>query len=411
MPELRAGARAPAPRASRDPGVPGASAHSPAGGENAALENPSAEEVAVWRDALADRPFAPAARDAALPAASGRYASDSPTAAAASPVLSDSARISILRPAAPSRGASAAKASAAPARAAEAPAATREKERAGRSLASGPAAVGDALEPDDETPVVDARRDASGAAPARPGRRGRRAFPLFRPPSRAARPSSRAPAKRRVRPLLLSRLLGRGALRPPPSGLLPPDLSRLKGRRPLLLPGGSPTPTRAYDLDRVEAQDPRRAEAACRRRARHWDHAALWHDGPARGVVADARWLWLWREDARWWAVRTFEEPPLLRHRGLWWSKQRGVWFALHDAELWSWRRFADWDAEGLIRLADGVELVYSADFSMVAVVTPGAGAVLYDAFTGAELGEWREEELPRRRPRAPAALRLPRGI
>ncbi|MEQ1920689.1 MAG: hypothetical protein ABL955_15980, partial [Elusimicrobiota bacterium] len=132
---------------------------------------------------------------------------------------------------------------------------------------------------------------------------------------------------------------------------------------------------------------------------------------PARGVIEDARWLWLWKDQSRVWAARTPEEAPLLRHQGLWWSKQRGVWFALHDGELWSWRRFADWDAEGLIRLTDGVELVYSADFSRVAVITPGAGAVLYDAVTGAEIGQWLESELPRRRPRAPSDLRLPRGI
>lgn len=217
--------------------------------------------------------------------------------------------------------------------------------------------------------------------------------------------------RRRARPLLLSTLLGRGALRPPPASIVTPDLSRLRGRRPLLLPDGSPVPVRPYELDRIEALDPRRAEAACRRRARHWDDGPLWHDGAARGVIADARWLWLWKEDARWWAVRAPEDGPLLRHQGLWWSRQRGVWFALHDGELWSWRRFSDWDAEGLIRLADGVELVYSADFTKVAVITPGAGAVLYDARTGAELGEWLEHELPRRRPRAPAGLRLPRGI
>ena len=101
----------------------------------------------------------------------------------------------------------------------------------------------------------------------------------------------------------------------------------------------------------------------------------------------------------------------MAQQRGLLWSKQRGVWFALHEGELWNWRRFADWDAEGLIRLTDGVELVYSADFKKVAVITPGSGAVLYDAATGAEIGEWLESELPRRRPIAPAGLRLPHGI
>ncbi len=214
-----------------------------------------------------------------------------------------------------------------------------------------------------------------------------------------------------MRPLLLSKLLGRGALRPPPASIIPPDLSHLKGRKPLLLPDGSSVPARAYELDLLESQDPRRAQTACRRRAPHWDAGLLWHDGSARGQAADARWLWLWKEKTRWWAVSDPQDSPLLRHNELWWSKRRGVWFALHDGELWSWRRFSNWDAEGLLRLGDGVELVYSADFTKVAVITPGAGAVLYDAATGAELGEWLESELPRRRPRAPAELRLPRGI
>ena len=177
------------------------------------------------------------------------------------------------------------------------------------------------------------------------------------------------------------------------------------------MPDGTPVPSRTYELDRIEAQDPRLAAGACRQRARHWDAGLLWHDGSAHGVIAEDRWLWLWKEKTRWWAVREPEHASLLRHQGLWWSKLRGVWFALHDGELWSWRRFSDWDSEGLIRLTDGVELVYSADFTKVAVITPGAGAVLYDAYSGAVLGEWLESELPRRRPRAPGGLRLPRGI
>ncbi|MDD5304819.1 MAG: hypothetical protein PHS14_17115, partial [Elusimicrobia bacterium] len=279
-------------------------------------------------------------------------------------------------------------------------------------LARGPAAPDGADGEDEEVGrSVDPRPEAYRSDPSAWNRRRTRSFPLFRPPRRETLPPRSAGARRRVRPLLLSKLLGRGALRPPPASIVPPDLSSLKGRKPSLLPDGSPVPARPFELDRIEGSDPRRAQAACRRRARHWDAGLVWHDGPARGVVSDARWLWLWKEGTLWWAVREPDRAPLLRHQGLWWSKQRGVWFALHDGELWSWRRFSDWDSEGLIRLADGVELVYSADFTKVAVITPGAGAALYDARTGAELGEWLESELPRRRPRAPAGLRLPRGI
>ncbi|MBI2386624.1 MAG: hypothetical protein HYV14_11490, partial [Elusimicrobia bacterium] len=288
-------------------------------------------------------------------------------------------------------------------------AAPREERRRRAPLALGPASEDDA--DDDAASAAPARSAARSARSAGPRRRAR-FFPLFKPPRRAgARPDAAAVRRRRVRPLLLSKMLGRGALRPPPSSLVPPDLSSLGARKPARLPDGSPVPARPYELDRVEAHDPRRGAAADRRRAPHWDAGRRWHDGPAQGVAADARWLWLWKEKTRWWAAPEPEKPPLLRHGALWWGKQRGVWFALHEGELWSWRRFADWDAEGLIRLADGVELVYSADLAKVAVITPGAGAVLYDARTGAELGEWTEHEMPRRRPRAPAGLRLPRGI
>ncbi len=241
-------------------------------------------------------------------------------------------------------------------------------------------------------------------------RRRSRAFPLFRPPRRAEAPPHRAAERRKVRPLLLSKALGRGAVHPPPASVEPPAFPALTARKPALLPDGSPSPVRPLELLLLEDRDPRPAGPACRKRGPHWDDGPAWHDGAARGLAEDARWQWLWKENALWWAVRE-KEDPLLLHRGLWWSKRKGVWFALHGGELWSWRRFSDWDAEGLIRLQDGVELAYSADYTKVAVITPGAGAVLYDAYTGAELGEWLEEELPRRRPRAPAGLRLQRGI
>ncbi len=275
--------------------------------------------------------------------------------------------------------------------------------------------TGPAAPPSGEGPATEARAAVDPRrAPAASTwfRRPRGGFPLFSPPRRDVAPGGRsAQLRRKARPLLLSKLLGRGALRPPPSSIAPPDLSALDARRPLLLPGGRPTPTRPYDLDRIEAQDPRRAGKADRKRGAHWDAGPVWHDGTLRGLTNGEGWLWLWKERARIWAAPVADSPPLLRHQGLWWSKQKGVWFALHDGELWSWRRFSDWEAEGLIRLGDGVELIYSADFTKVAVLTPGAGGVLYDAATGAELGEWLESELPRRRPKAPSSLRLPHGI
>jgi len=283
----------------------------------------------------------------------------------------------------------------------------------GSSLIAGPAPAeeGSFDESDNDE---DAEGSAVDSRPAgrRSGyaRRRLRGFPLFKPPRRAV-VRSRGPApKRRTRPVLLSKRLGRGALRPPPSSLAPPDLASLDARKPARLPDGSSVPDRPFELASLEEKNPRATAPACRKRGPHWD-GAIWHDAAARGEAENSRWLWLWKEGARWWARTGKEDPPFFRHQNLWWSKQRGVWFALHEGELWTWRRFAAWDAEGLIRLTDGVEIVYSADFTMAAVITPGAGAVLYDAATGAELGTWLESELPRRRPRAPARLRLPPGI
>ena len=372
-----------------------------------------AEEVAAWRDALADRPFSAVDHAASPPrrvAAPDRVARPAPLGRAPAPAASAAPRslheavVALLRAAARREK----KAKPSPLARPEAAAAREDRRRA--LLAVGPA-------PAEDDPAEGASKARSGPGPAAARsagpRRRARYFPLFKPPRRAAsaRPDRDHVRRRRVRPLLLSKMLGRGALRPPPSSLVPPDLSYLRDRKPVRLPDGAPAPSRPYALDQVEAHDPRRGAAADRRRAPHWHDGRRWHDGPAQGVAADARWLWLWKRKARWWAAPEPEKPPLLRHGALWWGKQRGVWFALHEGELWSWRRFADWDAEGLIRLADGVELVYSAGFDKVAVITPGAGAVLYDARTGAELGEWREDEMPRRRPRAPAGLRLPRGI
>lgn len=421
VPELTAGPRAPraAPALASaivwpvHPIIPAPPAAAPPSAEPGA----ATEEVDAWRDALADVTLSAAAREwgaARAAAAAGRAplraeAERAPreervfaAPAHAEPGALHEAVVRLIR-------AAARRAASAPAALAGLPAADGSRNGRRASLAAGPASADEG----------GSGRAASVAAYSRTGsswsRRGSRSFPLFKPPRRAGLGSradrAAAAARRRVRPLLLSTLLGRGALRPPPSSVVPPDLTDLARRKPVLLPDGSPVPSRPYELDRIEAHDPRRSRPADRRRKAHWDPGGLWHDGAATGVAGDARWLWLWKEKTRVWAVGDSELPPLLRHRELWWGKQKGVWFAVHDGSLWSWRRFSAWDAEGLIRLADGVELVYSADFTKVAVITPGAGAVLYDAHTGAELGHWLEHELPRRRPRAPDGLRLPRGI
>ena len=417
VPELRAGSRAVPPRTgatiAAEIGGPPAPGHafSTSISEGSARRPRAVDEEYGWRDALADRAFMSAHQAAPTPvsydsARRGRALDQSPSAAKAGPVHTDG--LSVFQAVGARRKQ--------PAPTAPKPGATPADGVRGATirapLARGPAARNDADDAnEDDDRAVYPRTEGSRPNRAAWSRRRTRSFPLFRPPRRESRPPGNAAARRRVRPLLLSKLLGRGALHPPPAAIVPPDLSGLQERKPPLLPDGTPVPSREYELDRVEAQDPRLGAPACRRGARHWDGGPLWHDGSARGVIEDDRWLWLWKEKTRWWAVRGPEHAPMLRYQERWWSKLHGVWFALHDGELWSWRRFSTWDKEGLIRLTDGVELVYSADFTKVAVITPGEGAVLYDAYSGVQIGEWLESELPRRRPRAPTGLHLPRGI
>lgn len=150
-------------------------------------------------------------------------------------------------------------------------------------------------------------------------------------------------------------------------------------------------------LDRI---DPARLERD-RRSGPHWD-GGQWHDGAVRGVASGGGWTWLSRDGARWWALPA-PGRAALRHEGAWWTKERGVWLLVHDGQPWVWRRFQDWDAQGLFHLGTGTEMVYSRDFARVALVTPGRGAAVFDARTGEEMARIPEEEMPpRRRPRMP---------
>lgn len=247
---------------------------------------------------------------------------------------------------------------------------------------------------------------------ARSAYHGPAPFPLFNPPARRTPKLDPAASKTARRPPSLSQLLGRGARRPPKSSLTPPSLSRTPPQRPLQSPSGAPVPATLFPLGDLERINPGSVgEAACRRQDAHWHQDRLWHDGANRGLIEDNQWLWLLRRDRQWWAVPEPSSPALVYHQQLWWAKINAVWLALHEGELWSWRRFAQWNAEGLLRLIDGTQIVYSADFSRIAVVTPGEGAVLYDALHGTELGRWHEHEMPHPRPKAPTELRLPRGI
>jgi hypothetical protein len=204
----------------------------------------------------------------------------------------------------------------------------------------------------------------------------------------------------RLRPLLLSKLIGPRALRPPPADLEPPAPREL----PVLDARGLPIPPVFAPLEALDDLDPASLPRD-RRAAAHWD-GDDWHDGETRGLRRDGGWLPLRRDKGRWWAFAGESGNAQLRHDGVWWTKERGIWFVVHDGRPWAWRPFQDWGAEGLFQPGTGVEMVYSRDFKRVAVIAPGEETAVFDAETGAELARVPERRMPaRRRPRPAPVL------
>jgi hypothetical protein len=215
-------------------------------------------------------------------------------------------------------------------------------------------------------------------------------------------------SERRFKPLLMGTALGPKSLRPPANDLQPPTaLLDLPERRPASDPEGKPTPAASASLSAVEALNPS-SLSKDRHAGAHWDEDQ-WHDGPARGVEAGGAWLWTYRDGSRTWALAGDPPEPLLRHDGAWWLKSGGMWFVVHDGEPWALRNFSDWGAQGLFHPATGTQIVYSADYSRAAVITPGRGAEVFDARTGALIGTIPEDRMPAtRRPRPPQNLPTP---
>lgn len=208
----------------------------------------------------------------------------------------------------------------------------------------------------------------------------------------------------RHRPILLSRLLGPGALKPP-RGVEPPTESPWSGPLPETLADGTPILPQGLSLADIEAAAPPELPLS----GPGHPKTAHWHEeGPRRyfheerlwGRWQAKRWSWLERADGRWWIWGSQKKPPLLRHQEHWWWNTRGAWFLLHEGQPWGWAYLELWKREGLVN-AEGVQMIYSRDLRRVAVVVPGEGAVLHDSETGEELGRWSQEELPRRRPPA----------
>jgi hypothetical protein len=206
--------------------------------------------------------------------------------------------------------------------------------------------------------------------------------------------------------------LGALSIRPPDFKGGVPDPSRLLRLFPRTGPDGRPLRWSAAPAAALERLKPPEAEAAkCRRATRHW-HPGLpaFHSGRAWAVSQSEGWAWLERTGRRWWAWTAPQEPIWLWHEDHWWWRSQDVWFMLHQGEAWGYRTFAQRNAEGLVHPGSGARLEYSADGERVALITPGDGAWLFDARSGAVLQRWSEEQMPKRpKPRAPSALSFPR--
>lgn len=215
------------------------------------------------------------------------------------------------------------------------------------------------------------------------------------------------------RPLLLSALLGKNAIRPPQGDIPVPNLSALAQRLPKTGPDGRSWKPAAAQATHVESwRPPQRPLTECRKTKGHWHQASgswLYHDDKAWAATEEGRLGWMARQGGRWWAWTAEPEPTWLSHQGRWWWKSEGVWFLLHQAQAWAYRLFLDGRAEGLFHPGTGTSMVYSQDGGRVAVVTPGAGAVLFDALTGREIRRWSEDELKTpKKPPTPSALTFP---
>jgi hypothetical protein len=227
-----------------------------------------------------------------------------------------------------------------------------------------------------------------------------------------AEPKAQTLKSSQLRPVLLSKVLGMDAIRPPKANLKIPDFSRLAEQAPRAGPDGKPlslSPAQAKSLETMRPPD--ESTTDCRKPGRHWDSGPqpAYHEGQAWGLQRDGGWLWLKKSGKNWWAWTAPNEPTWLWHAGHWWWRSDGIWFMLHQGEVWGYREFGERRAEGLIHPGTGTQLEYSADGKRVAMITPGDGAWLFDAVSGAVVGRWTEAQMPAKpKPHAPHALVLP---
>ena len=209
------------------------------------------------------------------------------------------------------------------------------------------------------------------------------------------------PAK--FKPILLSTLFGKDAIRPPKTNVQPPNMSHLPAEAPKIGPDGKPLVWSPASLEALEAASP--PQESCRSPDAHW-HGEIYHDKTAWASSAKDGWLWQEKSSGHWWAFTEPSQPTWLWHGGHWWWKSDGIWFLLHQGQPWGYRLFNEDRQEGLIHPGTGTQMVYSKDGSRVALVTPGDGAWLFDAQTGETLRRWTEDQMPpKHQPRAPTSL------
>lgn len=265
-----------------------------------------------------------------------------------------------------------------------------------------------------------------------PGKQGYRSMKSMGHPVAAMKAPKRWPLRQRpakyprFRPILLSRLIGKNAVRPPKGKLKPPSFSHLHGRIPERNGNGELVRRNIETPEAVEniapPDFPLTHETDGNDKDFHWhpkdpaNLVAYYHSGSDWGRAGAAGWAWLKRAGQRWWisaqsenSVTTGGEIALVRHSQRWWWQANGVWFLLHQGQPWGYRYFPDWQAEGLMHPGSGTKMIYSSDGARIALVTPGQGAVVFDAFDGLVLARLSEEQIPQRpKPRAPSGLSLP---
>lgn len=219
-------------------------------------------------------------------------------------------------------------------------------------------------------------------------------------------PRAKAPAEKIFS---LADWLGIWAYHPPEGRVTPPSFAALKTSFPPSLPGGrgfdhgTPAPAMLEHIappgERPDYDDWLYKDDHSRRGDKphwHWDGAApVFHAGKAWGVVAGGHWAWMLEADRRWWTLGDGAQRLVRHDQGWWWRTEDG-WFLLKGGQPWAWRSFPEWKGQGFIHPNHGTQVVYSADASRVAVLTPGQDTMVFDAASGQVLARFPPEQVGR---------------